>query len=304
MEKRVKGMLYLLKHNATYIVFDRESTSTRPHLKYGKLLELSAIKIDGSGRIISTFDTLINPEMSIPKKITELTSITNDMVKNKPKYPLAVKEFIKFCGNYPIVAHNATTDIDYVNFYAEKIGLRFDPYYIDTITLARYTNRNDKNFKVFNLAYLAKRYHITNKDAHRAMADTEATMQLFLKFKKILRSDIYHAKDSYFEYIKKDDLKIKSLSPAKVNNMEVRSCNLWQKTISDKQYCRLYIKLYYAKMYNDVYYDFETKTWGIKGELNFTLPENYETEIMNKIAKLKKIGVADCYKKETYEGRS
>jgi len=65
----------------SFVVFDRESTHYQPNDFYGKIIELSAIKIL-DGQVVDKFDTLVNPEMKISSKITELTGITNEMVKD------------------------------------------------------------------------------------------------------------------------------------------------------------------------------------------------------------------------------
>lgn len=296
-EKKAKAMLYLIKNNSIFVVFDRESTSVQPDIRYGRITELSAVKIQ-NGEIIGTFDTLVDPEIPIPKKIKELTGIDNEMCKGKPKYEEAVKKFLDFCGNYPVIAHNGVTDIRYINYYANRIGRKFNPNLVDTMTLARYLHRFDKNFKTFKLEYLAACYHIKDDSHHRAMNDVIVTMELFLKFKRILKRDIYNSKES--DFLDTSNLQTELKQSIDMKKLEVRSCNLWKKEIKGKKYCRLYVKIYYNKEYNDIYYDFDKKNWGVKGSLTFELPPNYGKIVMEKIAEKKHQAVNKCYDVKTY----
>lgn len=290
-KERAQNMLSLIKTTDTFIVLDRESTSVRPNMAYGKITELSAVKIK-NGKVIDSFDTLVDPEMKIPKMIVDLVGITDNMVRGKPKYPVAVKNFLKFCeGTNVIIAHNANTDVDYINFFAAKIGMKFEPDVIDTITLARYIHRKD-DYKKFNLGDLARKYHVENQQHHRSMNDVMVTVQLFNKFCVLLKKDIEAAPTATIEN--------KQLtSNVDMKQVEVRDCNLWQKSIKGKDFSRLYIKLYYNRLYNNVFYDFVMQRWGIK-DLSFELPEGYEKAIVEKVVQMKHISKKEFYIKETF----
>ncbi len=292
---KAKEMMSLMKNNDTFIVLDRESTSFQPNMAYGKLLELSAVKVV-KGEIVDSYDTLINPEMKIPAKITELTGIDNTMTKNAPKWQVVVDEFLSFCEDYPIVAHNASTDIKYIDFYSQKIGRKFEPETIDTLTLAKYIHRNDDTFKSFNLKSLAEAHSIQGNGYHRAMNDVIITSELFEKFKKLLKKEMNAVKP------KVSQQKL-SLPETNVSNTSfgVTNYNLWKKEINGKQFLRLYITIKHepSNHYTKLYYDYLTKNWGIK-ELGETLPSDYKERIIKEVSRKKNISESKFFESKMF----
>ena len=253
--RNTEAMLALCKARS-FVVFDRESTHFQPPDHYGKIIELSAIKIV-DGEFVEKFDALVNPEMKISSKISELTQITNDMVANAPTYHKVVSEFISFCEGSVIVAHNAMPDINYINFFSSKLGLPFNPEYIDTINLCKYIDqknsvRSSEPLR-YNLKEMAEKYGIENDNHHRAMNDTKATADLFLKLKEILKEDIERG------HYKESKLNLDDVSSAVIG-----SVNYWEKDINGKLYKRIYVRLILNDKTNDIYYDFVNSCWGIK----------------------------------------
>lgn len=300
-EKKARAMFYIMKTNNSFVILDRESTAAQPNIHYGKIIEISAIKIK-NGKYVDKFDTLVDPEMKIPKKITELTGISNEMCIGKPKVNTVLSKFLNFCEGLPVIGHNVDTDIRFIDYYARRIGYKFNPLYIDTLTLARYVHRKDTTFKRFNLEHLFECYKLSVKadegQHHRALYDVMMTYELYKKLKKLLTGEIYHAESVDY------DVFFTAEKAETVNNLEtleVRSYNLWEKKVGKKSFSRLYVKLYYNNEYNDVFYDFMTKQWGIKGELNGTLPNGFEDIVMKKIAEEKKIPMKLCYQELTYK---
>ena len=91
-----------------FVVFDIETTGLNSHTN--KIIEIGAVKIK-AGRIIDRYSQLINPGISIPYHITEITSITNEQVANQPKIDEVIGKFVDFIGDAVLVAHNAPFDI-------------------------------------------------------------------------------------------------------------------------------------------------------------------------------------------------
>ena len=106
MVPAVKGTLDL-PLTGTFIAFDIETTGLSP--RKDAVTEIGAVKIV-DGQITDRFDTFVNPGRPIPAKITELTSITDDMVKDAPDISEALSQFRAFCGapdSAVLIAHNA-----------------------------------------------------------------------------------------------------------------------------------------------------------------------------------------------------
>ena len=105
------------KEYSTFVVFDIETTGLSA--VNDMITEIGAIKVE-NGKIIDTFSQLINPERPIPEKITNLTGITDDMVKDKPTIGEIINDFKEFIKDHVLVAHNASFD---VGFIREKFKL-------------------------------------------------------------------------------------------------------------------------------------------------------------------------------------
>ncbi len=163
-----------------FVVFDIETTGLRPDKE--SITEIGAVKIS-DGQITDRFQTFVNPEKPIPRNITELTGISDDMVANAPLIGEAIDEFYKFCGSAVLVAHNASFDTSFIKTAAKNCGLAFDFTYIDTLELARCTVEGVKNYK---LDTLTKHFKVKLLNHHRAIDDAAATGEVFLELIKLL----------------------------------------------------------------------------------------------------------------------
>lgn len=165
--------------DATYVVFDVETTGLST--VYDKMIELAAVKMQ-KGEVIDRFESFINPNQSISAFITNLTSITNDMVKDAPQEAEVVRDFADFARGSIYVAHNASFDMGFIRKAYEKIGEPNDGIpVIDTLELSRLVN---PHLKSHGLGPLTKRYNITLDQHHRAVYDAEATGYLMEKLLK------------------------------------------------------------------------------------------------------------------------
>lgn len=253
--KRNTEMMLSYCKAESFVVFDRESTHFQPNDHYGKMIELSAVKVVND-QIVDTFDTLINPEIKISSKITELTGITNEMVQDAPTYQQVVIDFLKFCEGSIIVAHNALPDINFVNYFSSKVGIPFQPQYIDTINLCKYIDYKINPAEAttyYNLGGMAEKYGIENDSHHRALNDTIVTAKLFIKLKSILANEI-----------KQRDFQYQTSAELDTSDATIGSIGYWEKEIKGKLFQRVYVRLILGDKTNEVYYDFSTKSWGIK----------------------------------------
>ena len=111
------------------------------------------------------------------------------MVADCPKEEDAVKEFLKWTGNLPMVAHNAKFDISFINsaYRKYKLGV-LNNTLIDTLGLSRYLESNER---YHNLATLVIRYNIDwdEEKHHRANYDAEGTALIFYKMLNKLKNN-------------------------------------------------------------------------------------------------------------------
>lgn len=167
--------------DAEAIVFDIETTGLS--VQNDRITEIGAVKIR-NGEIVDEFDTFVNPEMEIPEEITELTSITNDMVRNAPLCDEALRMFFDFVGQTEskykklLIAHNATFDTGFIRAAAQRYGMEFDYPYLDTLALSRFLNPDLKKHK---LDIVAKHYHLEDFNHHRACDDAGILAKIYFK---------------------------------------------------------------------------------------------------------------------------
>jgi len=172
------GLLYSFDetYNKELIVYDLEATGLTPA---DEITEIGAVKIK-NGVILKKFQTLVNPKKNIPRDIQLLTNITNDMVRSAPDIKQAMQMFIDFAGadiKY-IVVHNGSFDIAAVRYRLKKyFNINFSPKIYDT----RQLSQSVKPGTGLDLSSLSLDFDVNLTNAHRALADAEATSQIFIK---------------------------------------------------------------------------------------------------------------------------
>lgn len=167
-----------------FISFDIETTGLSPTTD--RMTEIGAVRIR-DGKIVESFDTFVNPERPIPLKITELTSITNDMVKDAPKEQEALRQFFSFCGKDAIlIAHNADFDTSFVRVAAGRAGMEFSNTYIDTVPMCRSLLKGIRNVK---LDTVAKYLKLDKFHHHRACDDAAVLGEIFIRLMQRLQED-------------------------------------------------------------------------------------------------------------------
>ena len=165
------------------IVFDIETTGLSN--RSCKIIEIGAVKVK-CGEVIDRMDIFVDPECPIPPEITELTSITDDMVKGAPKEAEAVKQFLDFAGDRLLIAHNANFDVGFIRVASERCGYEFTNTFLDTVGLSKYVNPDLKKHK---LDIIAKYYKLDEFHHHRASDDAEVLAQIFFKMVERLKSE-------------------------------------------------------------------------------------------------------------------
>ena len=167
----------------TFICFDIETTGLSA--ARDKITEIGAVKVV-NGKITDTFSTFVNPGISIPQKIVELTGITDSMVKDAPSQSEAVASFLEFAGDSVLVAHNAPFDTSFIRKTCEDIGREYNYTSIDTVAISRAIFTDIKNCK---LDTVAKYLRLGSFNHHRAIDDAEMLAKIFIVLCSRLKDD-------------------------------------------------------------------------------------------------------------------
>jgi len=160
----------------TFISLDIETTGLDPEID--RITEIGAVKYE-NGIQVESFSQLVNPGISIPPDIIELTGIDNEMVKSAPSIEEVITGLEDFLGDSPlIVGQNVKFDISFLKRYiCTKYIETFDNHYIDTAMMARLVWPGLRKYSLSSLTEFAG---IKNRDAHRGLADAEATALVYL----------------------------------------------------------------------------------------------------------------------------
>lgn len=167
-----------------FVVFDLETTGAKePH----RVTEIGAFRVKGF-QVLDTFQTLVNPEVTIPPFISALTGIDDQMVAEAPRFADIANDFLEFIGDAVLVAHNSGFDMRFIN---HEIGLVFPDYRLAnqclcTVQLSRRLLPDIENHK---LKTVAEYYAIDLLNHHRAGADAFATAHVFVNLLEQLRSN-------------------------------------------------------------------------------------------------------------------
>ena len=189
--------------NDEFVIFDIETTGFSAI--NDKIIEIGAVKIKNR-EIIDTFSEFVYPKCRIPYKITELTGITDEMVKDAEPIEEVLPKFMEFINGSAVVAHNAAFDTGFIKKNCRDIGLDFESTIIDTVPLARFLYPELKRVK---LNLVAKHLGVSLENHHRAVDDAKATADIYLIFikKMIEELNINNIRELNAEYLEKMDIK-------------------------------------------------------------------------------------------------
>ncbi len=170
------------KYPSSYAVIDIETTGLAP--EKNEIIEIGAVKI-AEHEVIDTFKVLVASQSVIPPNIERLTGITGQLIEKEGQEPVtALKSFIEFIGLYPLVAHNMSFDMGFLNAACAKhgVGLIANEL-IDTLELSKKHVQGVKNYSLKNLA---EKFQIETNTSHRSLADCLTTHVLYEKLIKIV----------------------------------------------------------------------------------------------------------------------
>ena len=158
-----------------FTAIDIETTGLGP--EKSKIIEIGAAKYEDRVQK-EVFSTLVNPQIAgIPERITELTGITDDMVKGAPSEAEAMRSLLRFLeGEEVLLGHNIPFDFSFLKVAAGRLGAEFSYRGLDTLVIARLCH---PELPGKTLAAMCEAYGITNEHAHRAYEDACTAAQLF-----------------------------------------------------------------------------------------------------------------------------
>ena len=175
----------------TFIALDIEATGISPNKS--RIIEIGAIKVK-DGKKVDTFSSLVNPCIPISDEITELTGITEEMVRKAPHTREVLKQLLEFLEDYPWLGHSVNSDYGYIKaalYQNDMLDKGFVKYGYDTLAIAKKLLPDVSSKSLKNLC---KYYNIINENEHRALSDVNATIELFYK----LQDSFYNEKKESF----------------------------------------------------------------------------------------------------------
>ncbi|WP_299058503.1 exonuclease domain-containing protein [uncultured Polaribacter sp.] len=155
-----------------YAVVDIETTGNGH--KGQKITEISVLVFDGKN-IVNEFTSLVNPEQNIPPFITNLTGITNAMVRNAPKFHEIAKKVEEITSNLIFVAHNVNFDYNIIRDEFKSLGFDWKRKKLCTVRLTR---KIVPGLPSYSLGNICSGENIAINGRHRAKGDAEATVEL------------------------------------------------------------------------------------------------------------------------------
>lgn len=159
--------------DTTYCVLDLETTGFSAVTE--KITEVGIMKVK-NGEVIDEFSCFVNPEKHIPERVTQVTNISDEMVKDAETIDKVFPKILEFLGDSVIVAHNANFDVGFLKQNAKALGYNFDYTYVDTLSLAKDLFPHYKKYK---LGKIAENLGIKVEVAHRALDDVDTTVKVF-----------------------------------------------------------------------------------------------------------------------------
>ena len=164
-----------------FVVFDIETTGFSP--VSNRIIEIGAVKVV-NGEIADKFSTFVNPQLPIPFHIEKLTGINDSMVMDAPVIEEVLPQFMEFCKDAVMVAHNASFDMSFIkeNVMRQQLNKTFT--YADTLGIARVLFPNQAKH---TLDAVCKTMGVSLENHHRAVDDAGATAEIFVKMIPLLK---------------------------------------------------------------------------------------------------------------------
>ena len=163
-----------------FVAFDLETTGLSS--MNDRITEVGAVILK-DGKEVDRFQTLVDPERLLSAENTELTGITNEMLKAQPKIEEVLPKFLEFVGDRPLVAHNAAFDIGFIRAECERQNIKRSFTYADTLILSRILMPQLSKHK---LNIVADALSLPEFNHHRAADDAMTCGLIMARFMKML----------------------------------------------------------------------------------------------------------------------
>lgn len=162
--------------NFPVIIFDFETTGLSPQ-SGDRPIEIGAVLIEDT-KVTRRFQSLMNPGFTVSSFIESYTGIGNDMVQSAPPCEEVMEQFAEFIGDYPLVAHNASFDLKFLDSELRFIGISRRNDISCSMLTARRVYPDAPNHQLGTLVRYCGVY--TDGTFHRALADAEMTGRLWI----------------------------------------------------------------------------------------------------------------------------
>ena len=172
-----------------FVAFDIETTGL--NAQDNRMTEIGAVIFSG-GEIKQEFNTFVNPRQPIPANITELTGIKDSDVADAPDEDEALRLFLDFAGDRPLIAHNAHFDVGFMSAAANRHHIKFSPVFLDTLALSQALLPELKKFK---LDIVSNHLGLPKFNHHRASDDAMVVARMMGKFLPMLAAQGAHTLD-------------------------------------------------------------------------------------------------------------
>ena len=166
------------------VCFDIETTGLK--VRREAITEIGAVVLK-NGEITERFQTFVNPNRRLTPEIIGLTGITDAMLADAPQLKDALTAFLQFVNGRPLAAHNAEFDISFIREGCRKVGLKFDPTYVDSLILAQNLLPELHKYK---LDIVAEHLDLPAFNHHRASDDAAMVGYMLIPFFEKMRREM------------------------------------------------------------------------------------------------------------------
>ncbi len=158
-----------------FIVFDLETTGLDP--EKDEIIEIGAIKANMDSNVHDTFQVLVKPSERIPRMITRINGISQEMVdRDGEPLDMAIRDFVEFIGDLPLVSYNAQFDMGFLDHAARAQGIVVRNHVSCALKMARRAWPGRKSYKLIDIA---KDGNLSAEGTHRALGDCTRTLMVY-----------------------------------------------------------------------------------------------------------------------------